>query len=125
MKRHTQRKPVRGFMAVDVVMALGLLGITVAILVSASTRTDRAVDRLSDDRNASRIAEEALIDLEAGLPIPGDDQQTKISVEACQGGAKVSGRRWVRVVVTYHGGRGMLVGLAPENTAVRQSGGDK
>ena len=56
-------KPVgnrNAFMIADVMMALGLLGLTAVIYISATSRTDRASDRLANNRYAGHVAEEAL-----------------------------------------------------------------
>jgi type II secretory pathway pseudopilin PulG len=123
MNLHLRRPAIRAFLIADVMMALALLGVIAAIVIVSSSRTDRAADRLSNARHAGRIAEELLIDLEAGLPLPSADAQTQIRIESSDGGAQVPGKRWVQVVVTYQGESRLLVGLVPEATAVQPAGG--
>lgn len=115
MNRRTRRPRVRhGILMADVMLGLAVLGVLTAVLISAMSRTHRAADRMSNARTAGRVAQEVLVDLQAGLPTPPQDAETKISVEPAGGGAKVQGRRWVQVVVSFRGESGLLVGLVPE-----------
>ena len=110
------------FMIADVMMALGLLGLTAVIFISATNRTDRASDRLANTRYAGRVAEEVLCDLQAGLPVPKDDTDTKISIESTEDGGKIPGHHWVQVVVTYRGQSAGLVGLIADSASTQPGG---
>jgi len=113
----------RGIFMADVMLGLVLLGILTGILISATSRTQRAADRLSNARTAGRVAQEVLVDVQAGLPAPQPRGETKISVEPAEGGAKVPGRRWVQVVVSFRGESALLVGLVPEAAPASQPSG--
>ena len=112
----------KAFMIVDVMMALGLLGITAVIFISASSRTDRASDRLANTRYAGRVAEEVLCDLQSNLPPPRSDTDTKISIEPTEGGATIPAHHWVQVVVTHKGQNAALIGLIPDSASTQPRG---
>lgn len=118
--KFTRRK--NAFMVADVMMALGLLGVTAVIFVSATNRTDRASDRLANARYAGHVAEEVLSNLQANLPLPREDADTKISIESTEGGAKVSGRHWVQVVVTFRRQAAGIIGLIPDEASTQPGG---
>jgi len=109
-------------MVADVMMALGLLGVTAVIFISATNRTDRASDRLASARYAGHVAEEVLCDLQANLPSPPEDADTKISLESIEGGAKVAGRHWVQVVVTFRGQAAGMIGMIPDEASTQPRG---
>jgi hypothetical protein len=110
------------FMIADVMMALGVLGVTAVIFISATNRTDRASDRLANTRYAGRVAGEVLSDLQANLPPPKEDTDTKISIEPTEGGSTVPGHHWVQVVITHHGQSAGLVGLIPDSPSTQPGG---
>jgi type II secretory pathway pseudopilin PulG len=120
------RRTRHGFLIADVMMGLAVLGVVAVVLISASSRTGRAADRLSNARTAGRVAEQVLVEMQAGLPLSQPDAETKIAVEPTAGGANVPGRRWVRVVVSFRGESRLLVGLVPEAAApTAPAGGTK
>lgn len=112
----------KGIITADALMGMALLSIATVILISATSKTNRATSALSDARRAARVAEAVLCDLQAGIAPPTEDRETKISIERCDGGAPVSGHHWVQVVVTARGQQRLLVGLVPDSSA---AGGTK
>jgi hypothetical protein len=110
------------FMIADVMMALGLLGVTAVIFISAVNRTDRASDKLANTRYAGHVAEEVLSNLQANLPTPQSDPDTKISIDPTEGGAPIPGHHWVQVTVTHQGQSAALTGLVPDSAAAPSGG---
>jgi hypothetical protein len=103
-------------------MGMALLSIAAVVLISATSNTNRATSELSDSRRAARVAEAVFVDLEAGIAPPAEDRETKISIEPCEGGARVSGHHWVQVAVSVRGQPALLVGLVPDSD--RAGGGE-
>ena len=111
------------FMVADGMRALGLLGVTAVIFISAVNRTDRASDRLANTRYAAHVAEEVLTNLQASLPALQSDADTKISIDPAEGGTPIPAHHWVQVVVTHHNQSAALIGLVPDSTPSTQQGG--
>jgi hypothetical protein len=103
-------------------MALAMLVVIAMVYVTATSRTDRAADRLADSRHAGHLAEEVLCDLQADLPLPPPDPDTKISIDPSEGGAKVPNRHWLQVTVTYRGQSAALTGLTPAPATTQPAG---
>jgi len=123
---HRFRQRREGFLIADVMMGLAVLGVVAVVLIGAASRTGRAADRLSNARTAGRVAEQVLVEMQAGLPPSPPGAETKIAVEPTAGGAHVPGQRWVQVVVSFRGESRLLVGLVPESApATAPAGGAK
>ena len=115
MNRHrTNRR--RGIIAADVLAAFALLIITGAALMIAVTRQRLTATRLADTREAARLAESALANLQSGVPLPPDVSETKITVRPADGGGAVTGQHWVEVEATVRGQTRILVGVVPSTT---------
>jgi type II secretory pathway pseudopilin PulG len=101
----------RGFMMADAIAGLVLLGTLATLLAVAAGMRQKSAQRLSVQRHAQVLAQEALANLQAtGTPKVSDDL-AHVSVERT--GKFVADREWVEVTVTSDGRRSSIVGLAP------------
>jgi len=108
-----RHRSCRGFIILDAVMSIAILGITLLVLVVSLRQESVAMGRLSASRQAARLAESVLCELEAGLPLPLPEPDVQILIHPVEGGAQVSGSRWVRVSATVGGQTRDLIGLVP------------
>ena len=115
--RRDRRKNRRGFMTADVLAAFALLIITGAALMTAVTRQRLAVMRLADTREAARLAEAALSDLQSGARLPTDTPESKVVIRPADGGAAITGQHWVEVEATVRGQTRIICGLVPDTAA--------
>ena len=109
-----KRQGKRGFLAADVLAALALLIIAGAALMVAITRQRTGATRLAETREAGRLAEAALVDLQSGQALPKDTADTKLVIRPCQSGGAVGGHHWVEVEAAVRGQTRVLIGLAPD-----------
>jgi type II secretory pathway pseudopilin PulG len=100
------RKARRGFLLMDTLIALFVVGATVAMLAAAVAIHHRGAIRLADKRQAMRVAEQVLIELRTG----GEPDATVAHITPLDDAAPI-GCRWVRVQVPYARGEVRLVGL--------------
>lgn len=110
----------RGWVFVDVVMAMILTSLVVAILSTAAGFHQRALRHLADLRAANRLAESALISLQSGEKIAGG---TGVTVHRISEASGMPGKAWVEVDASVGDRRASLFGLAPENAADDSKGG--
>jgi hypothetical protein len=99
----------RGWVFVDVVMGLILVGLTGTMLAAAGTWHYRLLKHLADSRAATRAAESALISIQAGEPV----DQGKFAVRQLPTASDALGMQWVEVSATVDGRSASLVGLVP------------
>ena len=99
----------RGWVFVDVVMGLILLGLIGTMLAAAATWHYRLLQHLADSRAATRAAESALVSMQAGEPVG----QGKFAVHALPTASDSPGMQWVEVSATVDGRSASLVGLVP------------
>jgi hypothetical protein len=99
----------RGWVFVDVVMGLILLGLSGTMLVVAANWHYRLLKHLADSRAATRLAESELISLQAGEPV----DQGKFAVHQLPTASGSPGMQWVEVSATVDGRGASLVGLVP------------
>lgn len=104
--------PRRAFFIADVVTGMILIAMLSVALIGLVTREGRAMAALADQRDAARVAEAALSDLQAGRELPG----TAVRVSPAVGGDPVAGHAWVKVIATVRGRSASLVGLVPGPT---------
>ncbi len=103
----------RGFLLIDAVTALvvvGILGVALAMTLHHHHRAERA---LSDGRTALRLAERALVMMQYEQTRPRSTEQTIISVRPIPDAPAVEDDVWVTVTVEYADRRAEVIGLAP------------
>lgn len=103
---------------IDALFAIGIIAILTVALTQSVTQQRRAQERLAASRSAVRLAEQALVALQAGQPAPAPPQGTTLEVRpAPEARAAPAGWRWVTVHVRHAGRIGELTGLAPAGGA--------
>jgi type II secretory pathway pseudopilin PulG len=113
-RRRTSNR--RGIIAADVLAAFALLIVTGAVLMIAVTRQRQAATRLADTREAARLAEGALADLQSGLSPSPNSPDSKIVIRPADGGNPIAGQHWVEVEAAVRGQSRILVGLVPDSS---------
>ena len=110
---HAQRD---GFIILDAVFGLTIIGILTVAMATATGRQRSASLRLADSRSAVRIAEAALLDMQSNRQ-PGEKPVDCSIVISPAAGAQeaVKGFQWVKVNVVYRGRSASLIGLVPES----------
>jgi hypothetical protein len=103
-------------------MGLAFLALLATVLAVTATRQQRAARVLADQREAVRIAETALLDLQAHQPAAAAVSDVTVRVAPASGGAKVPGTKWVEMIVTVRGQTRSLVGLVPDDAATGERG---
>ncbi|MHC4996554.1 MAG: hypothetical protein ACYTGQ_16025 [Planctomycetota bacterium] len=108
-------KHPNAFVFIDTVTAL-VLAIFLTVMTTHSFLQQRQLQtRLADQRQAARIAERVLVDLQLGQTTLEADPDTRIGLERLEGGYRPDGRRWVRVTVEYREQEASLTGLTALN----------
>lgn len=110
----SKRDRMRAFFAADVLAALALLIIAGAALMVAITRQRTGATRLADTREAGRLAEAALVDLQSAQALPVDTADSRLVIRPCQSGGTVVGHHWVEVEAVVRGQARVLIGLVPD-----------
>jgi hypothetical protein len=105
-------KCARGFVYIDMLSAMFMVGAMGVIVAVAVNRQTTALRRLDDSRAAVQDAEAVLIALQSGQT-PPKDESFVWSIEPLADAAPVTSMRWVRVYVTVGRSSAELVGLAP------------
>lgn len=106
----------QGFVLIDAVAGLVLLGILAGVLVSASVNYGRVSQRVGARSDALNEAESALQQFQAGA-IAATAPGAALSVQGLEAGDAPSGYRWVQVSARNSGGPDVpLVGLVPVRT---------
>jgi hypothetical protein len=102
----------RGYIFIDTVAGLGLIGVIAGLLAVAVNRDQAAMHHLADRRTASRLAQSALVWLEQGRKPPAD---ARLHMRALAAPAPtIAAKAWVEVTVTVNGQTERLVGLVPK-----------
>jgi type II secretory pathway pseudopilin PulG len=102
-----------GFLLIDALVGITLIGMIVAMFAMASGQYRRSQRALSHQRAAVRVAEHTLYAMQTGgAAAPARDEDVHVTVSRVKGEA-VDGRVWVSVEVHHHGQRAELVGLVP------------
>jgi Tfp pilus assembly protein PilX len=112
----------RAFFVADAMMGLAFLALLATVLAVTATRQQRAARVLADQREAVRIAETALLDLQAHQSATAAGSDVTVRVAPAAGGANVPGRKWVEMIVTVRGQTRSLVGLVPDDAATGEGG---
>jgi len=112
------RMQPRAFVMLDAIVALGVLGVLMALMAVGLNMHHRAEIRLAGTRAACNAAETALADLQQGRTIPTNTTGDHLQVEPVTGGTAVPGFTWVRVTAVVDGRSVSLIGLA-KSTALK------
>src|SRR5687767_15362222 len=109
-----------GVFIADAVIGIAIVAVLSVSLIGVLGRRRQAAQKLSDLREATRAAEAALTDLQAGRPVraataPGFAVRVTPSPVATGTAAAPApaGRAWVDVEATVGGQRATLTGFAP------------
>ena len=112
---HPMRKR-GGWFLIDALVAIGVIALLTAALATTMTKQRRAEDRLAASRESVRLAEQALVSLQARQPAPQPPEGTSLDIAPADAVAP-AGWRWVTVRVTRDGRTITLTGLAPTGGA--------
>ena len=115
-----------GFLLPDAVIGLPLLLFIAGLLAIAVNSYNRGADRLAQQRNLARIAEQVLYQMQTDTrPASLEFPDTTLSIEPIETPSPVPGHAWHRVVVIQSPSRYELVGLvpsgAPTSTQAREA----
>jgi type II secretory pathway pseudopilin PulG len=104
----------RGWVFIDVVMAIILVSIIAAMLSAAADWHQRALRHLTDSRSATRLAESAISSMQSGqTPSQGGD--SGLTFHKLSASSDFPGKTWVQVEATVGNRRASLIGLVPQN----------
>lgn len=108
---HSMRKR-GGWFLIDALVAIGVIALLTTALATSMTKQRRAEDRLAASRESVRLAEQALVALQAKQSAPQPPEGTSLQVLPSDASAP-AGWRWVTVRVTRDGRTITVTGLAP------------
>jgi type II secretory pathway pseudopilin PulG len=113
MRRSTQFNSPRrrGFMMLDVLIGIILLGALLSVLGISANLRNRAAVRMASQRAAMQLAEKALADLQRGATTAPADSQDSVVVH--RSGQRIGALEWVQVIASHEGRKASLSGLAP------------
>jgi len=100
----------------ETIFGLGIMAMVLTVLLLSIAQQRTGQRALSEQREATRIAERALLALRVGEAMPSDTDASIDITQAMPGDAP-PGKRWVRVTVQYRERSTSLVGLAPATAA--------
>ena len=105
----------RGIFLADAMFGFAIIAVLGLVLVTAITQARRSQERLDEGAAATRIAQRAMSELQAGRVVPKQlgDADVTVGPATAAGGAAIAGQAWVEVRVHYHGRSATLVGLTP------------
>jgi type II secretory pathway pseudopilin PulG len=96
----------RGWVFIDVVMAMILVSIIAAILGAAADWHQRALRHLTNSRAATRLAESAILSMQSGQT-PSNRGEAGLTFHKLSASSDIPGKIWVEVEAT--------VGIVPQN----------
>ncbi len=105
----------RGWVFIDVVMAMILVSLIATMLGAAANWHQRALTHLSDSRSATRLAESAILSMQSGQAL-SQSADAALTIHKLSDSSDVPGKTWVEVDATVGNRRASLVGLVPQNT---------
>jgi len=111
----------RGWVFLEVLMAIVIVAILTAILGLAVVSHQRGLKHLADSRSATRLAESALISLQSGQS-PSIPAGSNLAVHELPVSPDIPGNVWIEVDATVNGRQASLVGLVPRNSLPRGGG---
>lgn len=104
--------PRRGFMLTEAIAAIALVALTTTLLAVALGSGNKAMNRLADTRQATQLAEQALLALQQGADLPAGAKLARLSEPS-----PVPGQEWVSIRCDFNGRSAELVGLASRKEA--------
>jgi hypothetical protein len=104
-----------GFMFPDALMALMLLSSLAAMFFVAVRREDVGLQKLSNSREAARLADSAITSMQSGLPVSDSASSPDIhlKIEPLNDPAPTPEQVWVDVAASVRNGSTDVVGLVP------------
>src|SRR3954452_15645814 len=102
-KQQRRRWRRRGIFLADAMFGFAITAVLGLVLVTAITQSRRSQERLDDIAAATRVAQRAMSELQAGRDVPKQFADAEVMVAPATGGAAVAGSAWVAVTVNYHG----------------------
>jgi|ERR1700678_2331059 hypothetical protein len=105
----------RGWVFIDVVMAMILVSLIAAMLGAAADWHQRALRHLADSRSATRLAESAILSMQSGQTPPASGDAA-LTIHKLSNSSDIPGKTWVEVDATVGKRHASLVGLVPPNT---------
>jgi type II secretory pathway pseudopilin PulG len=110
----------RGYVFLDALVAMTILGLLLVTMSLATASERRALERLSDTRQAQRTAETELLLMQAGQSSPLPDG---VIVQKLPDSSDVSGMVWTQMHSTVNGRPVDLIGLVPQSAIPSENGG--
>lgn len=108
----TNRNDRRGFLIIDMLIGLTLLGTLATVLAIGVRSQQKGAAHLAESRAALRAAEAALIDLQSGANQPTPRRGVTVRVTDDPTTPASAGHRWVRIEAICNGRSATLYGLA-------------
>jgi type II secretory pathway pseudopilin PulG len=105
----------RGWVFLDVLMAITIVAILTAILGLAVASHRRGLKHLADSRSATRLAESALISMQSGQS-PSIPANSNLAFHELPVSPDLPGDVWIEVEASVNGRPASLVGLVPRNS---------
>ena len=99
-----------GWVFIDILMSLILIGLLATMLAAGANWHHRALTHLAESRAAFRLAESALISLQAAQPI----DSSKFTCRQLSPSPDLPAMTWVQVTATVNGRSATLTGLVPK-----------
>jgi type II secretory pathway pseudopilin PulG len=113
----------RAFMFIDVLFGIIILGVLMLVLTVGMARQQRATQSLAEKRQAIRLAEMALGNLQLGHAAPAPADGATVSIRNAAGGATLPGRRWIEVEAIVGKQHSFLTGWVPNESPPKAEGG--
>lgn len=114
------RRRRRGFLLVDLVTALAIVGVLGAAVAMSLDHHRSAERTLADSRAALRLAEQALVTMRYDRTPPRSTERASITVRPIPDAPTVGNNVWVIVTVTHADRRAELVGLVPVDVMLKR-----
>ena len=109
-----RRTHPRGFFLADAITGLGIILVLSAVTLIALSHYRKGTDRLTDTRQANRLAEQTLLALQLGQAAPTPGEEEKIDIAPLPGSTdRLPNCAWVRVRAVHNGRSAELVGIVP------------
>ena len=106
-----------GFFIFEMIIGLGLLALAAFVLIMATSRVHLASSVMADSRAATRAAEAALSQLQAGRPMGAPDPDAPVQVGPAPAATPDDSWQWVEVTAAVRGQRRTLIGRVPRDIA--------
>lgn len=103
-----------GIILADAMVGLGIIAVAAGLVALSVARYNRAADRLGEQRQLYRFAEQALYHMQTGQA-PPRHEAWRLSVTPIEDRTSINDHTWWRVEVAGEHTRATLFGLAPSN----------